>query len=117
MGNIPKRIKTAKPSSEFEKTMEQEMLHYTLKLDEVVNGGLKFSDNINCEVKTVADTGAANTEFTVAHTLKVVPSGFLLVNSDKAAKVYASGTSWTTTNVYLKADAANCEIKVILLAG
>lgn len=113
--HIRNRIKTAKPESSFEKSLEQELLSYTNELAEIINNGLKFADNFNCETKTVTDTGLANTEFAVAHTLKRVPTGFIVIKNDKAGVVYNSGTAWTTTNIYLKCSVANCNITVIII--
>lgn len=63
----------------------------------------------------VADTGNANTEFSVTHHLDRVPVGFFVTNADKAVSVYASGTAWTSTTIYLKADAANAAITISVL--
>lgn len=116
---IPKRIKISehgKPESEYDRNLEAELLSYTLKLSEILNGGLKFSDNMYAEISTTSDTGNANTEFAVAHTMKTTPTGFIVINIDKAGIVYDSGTAWTATNIYLKCSAANAEVKIILLA-
>jgi len=62
------------------------------------------------EAVAVSDTGTADTEFSVSHHLGRVPNGFLVTKIDKAATVYDSGTSWTTTTVYLKCSAANVSV-------
>jgi hypothetical protein len=64
------------------------------------------------EVLAVADTGNANTEFTLTHYLKRAPDGFILTKSDKACNIYDSGTAWTTTAIYLKCDAANAAVEI-----
>jgi len=64
------------------------------------------------EKLAVADTGNANTEFSVTQYLGRVPNGFILTKSDKACSVYDSGTAWTTTLVYLKCDTANVAIEI-----
>lgn len=65
-------------------------------------------------IADTADTGDANTEFSVTHYLARVPTGFLLVKSNKACNVYDSGTAWTTSTIYLKCDAANAIIKIAI---
>lgn len=72
--------------------------------------GLVVKDNV-----TVADTGSADTEFVVAHNLGVVPTGYAVRRQDKAASVYLSGTTWTTTNIYLKASTANVALNLDVL--
>lgn len=64
------------------------------------------------ESLTVADTGTANTEFSVTHHLSRVPNGFIITKSDKACSVYDSGTTWTNSLIYLKCDAANTALSL-----
>lgn len=64
------------------------------------------------ESLTVADTGNANTEFSITHHLGRTPSGFIITKSDKAASVYDSGTTWTTSLIYLKCDTANVALSL-----
>ena len=111
---IRTRIKTANPDSEFDKSLEQELLSFMNELSELLNGGLKFSDNFNAEIIDVADTGPANSEFSVSHTLKRVPVGYIVINKDRAGDVYDSGTTWTSTTLYLKDDTANASIKLLV---
>lgn len=63
---------------------------------------------------SVADTGTADTEFTVSHYLGRIPEGYLLTCTDKAASVYESGTAWTATTIYLKCSAANAKIDLLV---
>lgn len=60
----------------------------------------------------VANTGNANTEFSVDHNLNRTPTGFILTKSDKACSIYDSGTSWTTSTIYLKCNVANAAITI-----
>ncbi|MHC4560807.1 MAG: hypothetical protein ACYS80_26295 [Planctomycetota bacterium] len=62
----------------------------------------------------VADSGSANTEFSFSHYLNRVPTGFIVTKSDKAASVYDSGTAWTTSTIYLKCDAANTALTIVV---
>lgn len=111
---IRSRIKTSKPESEFDKSLEDELLSYSIDMSKILNNGLKFSDNFNAQIKTYTSNGAANTEDAVAHTLKRVPTGFIIINRDKAGVVYDSGTSWTATNLYLKCSVATVALKVLI---
>lgn len=62
------------------------------------------------ETLIVADTGDADTEFSIATHSGKVPSGFILTRSDKACVIYDSDTEWTTTAIYLKCNVANASI-------
>lgn len=62
----------------------------------------------------VADTGNADTEFTVLHNLSRVPKGYGVTYTDAGGVVYDSGTAWTAVAIYLKCSAANAHIKVLI---
>jgi len=61
-----------------------------------------------------ADTGDANSELTFVHHLGRTPAGFILTKSDAACSVYDSGTTWTTTTIYLKCNTANTAITILV---
>ena len=113
---IRKRIKTAKPDDKniFEKNLEQELYSYSTELAQIINKGLKFSDNFNAEIVSLSDSGNANSENEIAHTLKRVPTGYLVLKVNAAGIVYDSGTAWTDTKIYLKCNAANCAITILV---
>lgn len=75
----------------------------------------QFGENMSGQFQRVTDTGVINTEFTVAHGLGSVPVGFLVVNIDKGAVIYASGTTWTSSSIYLKASVASCNVLLFVL--
>ena len=113
---IRKRIQTVKPDDKnsFEVALQQELQSFSMELSQIINKGLKFSDNFNAEILTVADSGNADTELSVAHTLKRAPIGFIVLKINKAGQVYDSGTAWTDTAIYLKCSAANAAISILV---
>jgi hypothetical protein len=49
--------------------------------------------------------GTANTEFAIAHNLGRIPQGYFVGGVNPAGILYqlaATGTAWTTTNIYVK---------------
>ena len=112
---IRRRIDTSQPESNFDRVIEEALSIYIAEVAQILNKGLKVDDNFNAEVVTIADTGAADSENTLSHTLKRTPNYFIVLYSDKAVSAYDGGTSWTSTAVYLKFNAANCNVKVLLL--
>ena len=111
---IKRKIDTGTPESQFDKTLQESLHRYSTDLSDLLNGGIRFADNFDAEIITVADTGLANVEFTTAHTLKRVPTGFIVLNNNKAGIVYDSGTAWTSTAIYLKCSVASCTIKILV---
>lgn len=80
---------------------------------------LKNGQNIFGQWATVADTGTANTEFAVPHTLNfqtraIVPANYLVTYINKGGVVYDSGTTWTSSNIYLKCSAANAKLNLFI---
>lgn len=114
MPHIKSRIQTGKPENEFEKTLEQGLLNFSKEVAGVINGGIRVDENLNAAIITIADSGSANSENTIAHTLKRVPQGFLVINTNKAVSAYDSGTAWTATNIFVKFNTANCTVKVLV---
>lgn len=80
---------------------------------------LRPGENIFGQWATVADTGLVNTEFIVPHTLNsqnigIVPGNYFITYTNKGGVVYDSGTTWTTSNIYLKCSAANATLKIFI---
>lgn len=115
MTQIRQRIRTTVAVTPFEKALEKELQSFSNELSVILNKGLKFGDNFNAQIIAVSDTGLVDTEFVVAHTLKTVPIGFIVIKNNKAGVVYDSGTAWTASNIYLKCSIANCALSIIFL--
>lgn len=63
---------------------------------------------------SVTTHGTANTEFSVAHGLGVVPLGYIVISRDKAAVIYDSTTAWDREKIYLKANTATVVIRLLI---
>lgn len=102
--------------------MFQKMLRKLYEqLARVINGGISFgdglneiSDNINGIWSNVADTGTANTDFTIVHNLGRIPNGWLSVEQDKAGIYYLGSVAATTTEITLKCDTANVAVRLFI---
>jgi hypothetical protein len=109
---------------------KEKLLEYLSQLDGDVRsiitmsqGRVRFGDgadgeigeNVSGEFQVISDTGAINTEFTVAHTLGAVPIGYIVTKISKAGIIYDSGTTWTSSNLYLKCSVANAAVSLFLL--
>lgn len=66
-----------------------------------------IGQNISGFWATGTSPATANTQFTVNHQLGRVPVGFDLKRANAAASFYDSGTTWTSTQIFLKASAAS----------
>jgi len=112
------------PDFSFQETLDNEAKEFFNWIRILVNKGKiafgsvvdgNHGENIEGEHQVIADTGDANTEFSVTHTLGRIPTGYLVTSNNKAAVVYTGTTTWTSTTIYLRCDAANCAISVFII--
>ncbi len=84
------------------------------KILESLANRLTFRENIQAVEIDVADSGAANTEFTVRHALGKTPRVYIW-NIDQAGIVYDSRrANWTSQEMYLKCSVANAALTLTI---
>jgi len=107
-------------------TEDEELKKYSDFLDELItligefyrelslllNGEVNLTDNLRGDFISKADSGTANTEFSISHNLKQVPEGYMVVKNSNGGVIYDGSTAWTSTTIYLKCTTANNNIKV-----
>ena len=79
-----------------------------------INRGIEFNNLLAYHV-TISDTGLADTEITVTHSLGFVPSRYVVTQRSKACIVYDGSTPWTTEAIYIKCNAANAAVTISVL--
>jgi hypothetical protein len=99
----------ADPSGVHDPTMRSFLTTLTSRLSSIFQNISLMPFN-RSETLSVANTGTADTEFSVDHHLGRVPDGYILTKSDRAAVVYNGDTANTDGTVYLKCAAANAAI-------
>jgi len=116
MATIDKKIQCPEPDkrNRFEVDLTDRLIRYTSKVGDILNKGIRATDNWDAYIVTVTLV-AADVEQAVAHTLKRVPTGFMVLSTDKAAQIYNGGTAWTATNIYIRSNVANTTAKVVLI--
>jgi len=72
-------------------------------------------ENISGQFQVFTSSATPDAENTISHNLGAAPIGYMVINKDKAAHLYDSGTAWTSTNIYLKSDVATTEFKIFLI--
>lgn len=88
---------------------------FDLSLKAILDKGVSLNDNVDAAVVSYTSNATPDTEDTVAHTLGKIPTYFIVGDIDKGGVVYRSGTTFTSTNIYLKCTVASAAIKLILL--
>ena len=107
-------IGKAVAETEFEKNLEKSYQRLNDVLSQMLTKGLLFSDNFNAYIVDVTTPGVPDTEFTVAHTLKRIPTGYILLRTDVPTTIYDGVTAWTTTDIYLKEPMGTATIKIMV---
>lgn len=83
-------------------------------LSRMFSRGVSVTANLDVAILSYTSNAVPNTEDTVAHTLKRVPAGFIVVDANKGGIVYRGGTTFTTENIYLKCTVASTALKVLV---
>ena len=82
-------------------------------LSAMFDKGISLSENVDAQILEYTTSATPDTEESVAHTLKRVPEGYIVVSVDKAGIIYQSG-AFTTTALLLKCNAASVAVKLIV---
>lgn len=103
-----------KPTTNQEQDFYQTTQDFVTQVIKILNRGIRFQDNVDCRTISYTSNSTPNTQDTVAHTLGKVPSGYIVVQQSKAGVVFNGGTTWTTTNIYLKNSVASVATTIII---
>lgn len=107
------KVGDALPQDDWGRNIERALDDFLSQVTLIVNKGIRFADNFDAQMVSVT-TAAADTEVTVAHTLKRVPTGYLVYSRDKGGTVYDSGTAFTSSNIYIKCTTATTVLKLLI---
>lgn len=72
------------------------------------------AQNINGVWATGTTPSTPGSAFTVSHVLGRVPVGFHVVRINSAGIIYDSGTAWTSTEIFLKSNAASATFTLFI---
>ncbi len=118
----PTRISRDKDGTISDATINRLQTHLET-LTSAINGGLSLrsggalgrAGNFNAQLLEFITPGAANTEFSVPHSLGEAPEGYIVVLQSKAGSVYTSNFGgWDGSTVYFKSDATDMLVNVIV---
>jgi len=105
---------------EYSKDVDKDIKNLTLLAQGKTsfgNGANGSTENIAGQFQTFTSNIAADTEDTVAHTLGIIPIGYIVTDISKGGVVYhdPGGTAWDSTDVYFKTTIASAVVTVFLL--
>jgi len=101
--------------------------HFLEQTGKVLDGNVSFGDtvdnvslsrNIDCFLSSGTTPAGVNTQFTIAHQLRRVPVGFIVIRLDQAATIYADAidlAAWSATSFAAKCNVASVAYRIYLV--
>jgi hypothetical protein len=99
---------------QFDRDLITALGNWSLVLKAILDRGVSFDDNLDIERVSVTSHATPGTEFSVAHGLGKVPTGYIVYGQDGAGSIYDGATSNTKTTLYLKSDVASKTFRIIV---
>ena len=114
MGQLKPSVIFPPPEKDYDRRLQEALQSFFRQLIDLLNQGLRFSANHDAQLQSYTTNATPDTEDSIAHTLKRVPDGVILVKSNKTVSLYDGPTAWTATTVYLRANVASATVKVLI---
>jgi hypothetical protein len=108
-------IGKAVPETDFDKNLEKAFIRNIDQLAEILNKGILLSENFNAYIATITTSAVVGTETAITHGLKRTPTGFIVLEKDKAAHIYLGASAKTATTYYVRSDVASVTAKLMIL--
>jgi hypothetical protein len=103
------------PETKFDQDLETALDKIFGQLSEILNGGLRITENFDSYKVTLTTSATPGTETAIAHGLKRTPNGFIVLSKDKAAHIYDGATPKDSSNIYVRSDVASVTITLWIL--
>lgn len=114
MATVGESVVFPDPRDDKEKDLFQTLLEFIRNVTSIINGGLRFEDNVDCKLVSYTSNAAPNTQDSVAHGLGKTPIGFLVYDRDKDSNDPYRSATFDATNLYLKCSTASVAFKIIV---
>jgi hypothetical protein len=110
MAQLPPIPTLPPPRDDYDTRFQAALNNFLQKVVDLFHNGSRLTDNHAGEDITYTSNATPDTEDTIPHTLKRVPTKVILVSTDKFVNLRSGATAWTATNLYLKADVASAAV-------
>lgn len=102
------------PESEFDSRLSKGINDWAFVLKSILDGGISFADNADVSFVTVTSHLTPGTEFSVAHTLGKVPTGYIVTKQAGAGSIYNGTTANTASTIYFRSDVASTSFTLMV---
>lgn len=99
---------------QFDRDLMTVLSGFFQNLTAIIDGGISFNDNMDVSRVSVTSHATPGTEFSVAHLLGKVPTGYIVYGQNAAGSIYDGSTGNTSTTLYLKSDVASKIFRIIV---
>ena len=103
------------PADLFGRDLEKALDKFFSELRAILNNGIRPGDNLDAQTVSVTTHATPDTEIAVAHTLKRVPTGYIVLGRDKAGLIYTGATAFSASSIYLKSNVASVTATILIL--
>lgn len=100
--------------NDFERNLEKSFQRLMDQLVQILTKGLLFSDNFSCYIGDVTTDETPGVESGIAHGLKRIPTGYIVIGKDKTGDIFNGATAWTVSTIYLKSSVASLTAKIMI---
>lgn len=97
----------------FDKALGASLADWSFNLKTILDGGLSFDDNMDISRVSVASHATPGTEFSVAHGLGKIPTGYIIYGQGAAGSLFDGVTANTKTTAYFKSDVSAVTFRVM----
>lgn len=102
------------PKDQYEKDLEITLDKIFQKIAEILNNGIRFNENFDAAITVVTTNATPGVETAVAHGLKRVPLGCMVLEKTAAGHLYRGASGKDATNYYVASDIASLTARIII---
>lgn len=99
---------------QFDRDLMSSIGGWAAGIKAILDKGISVDDNLDAERVSVVTHVTPGTEFSVAHGLGKVPTGYIVHGQTAAGSIYDGASSNTKTALYLKSNVSAATFRIIV---
>lgn len=114
MKPAPHRPSSSPPQNPWESDVDRALDRQFSDIYTMLAAGLLFTDNFDAYITEFTTDATPGVETAIEHGLKRVPTGFLVLEKNKAAHLFKGSTEKTSTQYYVQSDTSSVKVKLMI---
>lgn len=103
------------PSTPFEQDLDRTLDKMFAAYFQLLNSGMTLADNFNAFTTTFTTSATPGQETAIAHGLKKIPTGFLILSKNKSAHIFDGPSGKDSDNYFIQSNVASVRVTVVIL--